>query len=168
VSDLVVLPVTLEHHRQAIGIGERSPRLSWVSRTGSAGWRQAAYELEIEPTHGAVWSSGRVETAESVLVPWGAPPLTSRERRAVRVRVWSEGSTEPSAWSEDVVVEAGLLEPSDWTAQLVQPLLPEPGAAGEPVAVLRREFELDQPVVRAAVRHRAGPLRGGARRRRGR
>ena len=125
-SDLTVPPVTVEHHREPIGIGETPPRLSWVARTELPDWRQAAYELEIEPEDGR-WSSGRVDSAESVLVAWGAPPLTSRERRTVRVRVWGEGAAEPSAWSEDVVVEAGLLEPADWTAQLVQPVLPEPG-----------------------------------------
>ena len=150
-SDVTILPVTVEHHREPIGIGETTPRLSWVSLTDLPDWRQAAYELEIEQTDGAAWSSGRVDTAESVLVPWGAPPLTSRDRRTVRVRVWGVGSTEPSEWSEDVVVEAGLLDPSDWTAMLAQPLLPEPGGTGEPVALLRRDFRLERPVVRARL-----------------
>ena len=48
-SDLTVLPVTVEHHREPIGIGERAPRLSWVTRTELPDWRQAAYELEISP-----------------------------------------------------------------------------------------------------------------------
>jgi alpha-L-rhamnosidase len=150
-SDLTVLPVTVEHHREPVGIGETAPRLSWVTRTDLADWRQGAYELEVEPEDGDAWSSGRVDSAESVLVPWGASPLTSRERRTVRVRVWGEGAAEPSAWSEDVVVEAGLLEPSDWVAELAQPLLPDPGGAGEPVALLRRDFVLDKPVVRARL-----------------
>jgi alpha-L-rhamnosidase len=122
-SDLTVLPVIVEHHREPFGIGETTPRLSWVSRTDLTDWRQAAYELEIEPENGPAWSSGRVDSAESVLVPWGAPPLASRDRRTVRVRVWGSGDAQPSAWSEDVVVEAGLLEPSDWTAELVQPFI---------------------------------------------
>jgi alpha-L-rhamnosidase len=145
-SDLTVLPVTVEHHREPFGIGEATPRVSWVIRTELPDWRQAAYELEIGDR-----SSGRVDSAESVLVAWGAPPLTSRERRTVRVRVWGEGDTEPSAWSADVVVEAGLLEPADWAAQLIEPLLPEPGGDGEPVALLRREFVLDKPVLRARL-----------------
>ena len=47
-SDLTVLPVTLEHHREPLGIGEPTPRISWVSRTDLPDWRQAAYELQIE------------------------------------------------------------------------------------------------------------------------
>ncbi|MGY1747689.1 glycoside hydrolase family 78 protein [Modestobacter sp. SYSU DS0511] len=148
-SDLTVTPVTVEHHREPLGIGEPTPRLSWTTRTELPDWRQVGYELEIEPAGGPAWSSGRVDSAESVLVPWGAPPLASRERRAVRVRVWGEGAAEPSAWSEVVVVEAGLLAPADWTAQLVQPVLPATGE--EAVALLRREFTIDRPVVRARL-----------------
>ena len=148
-SDLTVLPITVEHHREPLGIGESTPRISWVSRTELPDWRQAAYELEISSEDGQAWTSGRIDSSESVLVPWGAPPLTSRERRTVRVRVWGEGATEPSAWSEDVVVEAGLLEPSDWTAALARPALPED--LEEPVLLLRREFVLDRPVARARL-----------------
>ncbi|MEU2349181.1 glycoside hydrolase family 78 protein [Modestobacter sp. NPDC049651] len=139
-----VRPVTVEHHREPLGIGEATPRLSWVTATELPDWRQAAYELEV-----GTWSSGRVDSAESVLVPWGAPPLTSRERRTVRVRVWGTADGEPSAWSDEVVVEAGLLSPADWTAQLVQPQLT--GAREEAVALLRREFTLDRPVARARL-----------------
>ena len=83
-SDLTILPVTVEHHREPVGIGETTPRLSWVSRTDLADWRQAAYELEIAPSDGEAWTSGRVDSAESVLLPWEAPELASRERRTVR------------------------------------------------------------------------------------
>lgn len=77
------------------------------------------------------------------------------------VRVWAEGVAEPSAWSETVVVEAGLLKSADWSAELVQPLLPEPGTAGEPAALLRREFVIERPIVRApAVCHCPGCVRG--------
>ena len=63
-------------------------------------------------------SSGRVESANSVLVSWPASDLASRERRGVRVRVWGmDGSA--SDWSEPAEVEAGLLHAADWRAQAV-------------------------------------------------
>jgi len=46
-SDLTVLPVTVEHHREPLGIGESRPRLSWVTATELPDWRQSAYELEV-------------------------------------------------------------------------------------------------------------------------
>ncbi|MFC0681534.1 family 78 glycoside hydrolase catalytic domain [Lysobacter korlensis] len=152
VTGTEVLPVRIEHHREPIGIGEPDPRLSWSVRTDVPDWRQAAYELEIEPAQGRVWSSGRVDSAESVLLPWGAAPLSSRERRTVRVRVWEQESDDPSDWSDATTVEAGLLEEPDWTAQLIQPL-PMAASADRaaPAALLRREFVLERPIVRGRL-----------------
>ena len=48
------LPVTVRAPPRAVGIGESRPRLSWVTRTDLPDWRQAAYELEIEPEDGDV------------------------------------------------------------------------------------------------------------------
>ena len=64
---MYVEPVTVEHHREPLGFGETAPRLSWVTRTKAPGWTQRAYEIEIDRS-----STGRVESAESVLVPWPA------------------------------------------------------------------------------------------------
>ena len=54
-------------------------------------------------------STGRVASAESVLVPWPAEPMGSRTRRLVRVRVWGNGGDGPSEWSDPAAVETGLL-----------------------------------------------------------
>jgi hypothetical protein len=37
---------TFEHHREALGIGEARPRLSWKTRAGPS-WSQVAYELAL-------------------------------------------------------------------------------------------------------------------------
>ena len=93
-------PVRFEHHREALGIGEASPRLSWQVAS-EPGWRQAAYELAIGDT------VFRVESASSVLVPWPDAPLRPREARTVRVRVTgADGSV--SDWSDPATVERGL------------------------------------------------------------
>jgi len=101
-----------EHHRTALGIGESAPRLSWKT-TAEPGWHQHAYEIEIT-RDGSVSSSGRVESSDSVLVPWPGHPLSSRESATVRVRVF--GHDDESGWSDSSTVEAGLLSPSDWVA----------------------------------------------------
>ncbi len=135
-------PVTVEHHREPLGIGEAAPRLSWVTGTDERDWVQTAYQLQVGDR-----TCDRVESRDSVLVPWPVEPLTSRDRRTVRVRVWGPDG-DPSDWSPEVVVEAGLLEPTDWTASLVRPVL---GDADEPVALLRRGFTLDAPIVSARL-----------------
>ncbi|WP_329537621.1 glycoside hydrolase family 78 protein (plasmid) [Streptomyces sp. NBC_01450] len=146
-----ITPPVFEHHREPLGIGESAPRLSWRTVTDAADWRQAAHQVEITAADGTVVAdTGRVESAESVLVPWPGPRLGSRERVGVRVRVWGEGENEPSPWSGTAYTETGLLEPTDWTAR---PVTPDSAPAGEPlpVALLRRDFALTGSVASARL-----------------
>ncbi|WP_432488057.1 glycoside hydrolase family 78 protein [Kineococcus sp. SYSU DK018] len=150
---VTVRPVTVEHHREPLGIGQERPRLSWVVDTDEPGWVQHAHEIEVtDPDHpGEPLRTGRVDSAEQVLVPWPAAPLRSRERRSVRVRVWGQEGG-PSAWSEPTVLETGLLDAGLWNARVVAPVLPAVGEGGEPAALLRGEVQLPGGVVRARVR----------------
>ncbi|MFE4724851.1 family 78 glycoside hydrolase catalytic domain [Microbacterium sp. NPDC056736] len=112
---LTVAPVRFEHHRDAFGIGDARPRLSWITTDAPDGWSQAAYEVQQRGGE-----SIRVDSGESVLVPWPFGTLSSRERQEIRVRVHGDDGS-VSGWSDWAVVEAGLLEASDWSAQLVGP-----------------------------------------------
>lgn len=146
-----VTPPVFEHHRQPLGVGEPAPRLSWQTVSAAAGWRQAAYQVEITAADGTVTAdTGRVESAESVLVPWPGQRLGSRERVGVRVRVWGAGDDEPSPWSPTANAETGLLEPADWTAR---PVTPDRARGQEPlpVALLRRDFTLADSVTSARL-----------------
>jgi alpha-L-rhamnosidase len=144
---LIVRAPTFEHHRDALGIGEREPHLSWVVTDAPAGWAQEHAELEIG--RDGVRTTATAD-AESVLVTWPFEPLRSRERATVRVRVrGADGRASP--WSEPAVVEAGLLEPSDWRAIGVGPAWPEdPGSMRQP-ALVRHEFDLPAPALRARL-----------------
>jgi hypothetical protein len=112
---VTVAPVRFEHHDDPVGIGEAAPRLSWVVEAAPPGWQAAGYELELR---GA--GSVAVDGDASVLVKWPFEPLVSRQRAEVRVRVTGTDGV-ASARSDWAAVEAGLLEPGDWTAQLVGP-----------------------------------------------
>ncbi|WP_344821489.1 glycoside hydrolase family 78 protein [Actinocorallia longicatena] len=67
------------------------------------------------------------------------------------MRVWGTDGG-PSPWSEPVEVEAGLLDPSDWTAEMISPEQ-EPGgtAQPDPAALLRGEFTVRAPFTRARL-----------------
>ena len=147
VSDL-----RFEHRRDALGIGVAAVRLSWITETNLQGWRQAAYALEVYAADGGqlLEQTGRVETGESVLVPWPFAPLQSRERRLVRVRVWGEDGA-ASAWSEQVPVEAGLLASGDWAAQFITPDWDEDLARPQPCPLLRREFAVEAEIRQARL-----------------
>ncbi|MFE6821896.1 family 78 glycoside hydrolase catalytic domain [Streptomyces sp. NPDC057690] len=140
-------PVSFEHLPDGLGIGVAAPRLSWTLPAGAG--TQDGYEIELD-RDGRVHRTGRVDSAEKVLVPWPGEPLGSRERVAVRVRVWT-GTTEPSHWSPARVAEAGLLEPSDWRAVPVGPAWQEDPDSDRRPGRVRRDFTLTGPVARARL-----------------
>jgi alpha-L-rhamnosidase len=115
--------VRFEHHQNGLGVGCAAPRLSWrfqSTRETAQGWKQTSYEVEI--TRSNEKQIYRVDNDESVLVPWPAEPLSSREAAIVRVRCFgksdSNGTTE-SAWSAESRVEAALLSIKDWKADFI-------------------------------------------------
>jgi alpha-L-rhamnosidase len=146
---IVTAPV-LEHHREPLGIGESRPRLSWRTETDAPDWTQHAYRIETTDADGTVLTdTGRVVSADSVLVAWPGPALGSRRRVGVRVQVWGEGA-EPSDWSPVTHAETGLLTRTDWTARPVTPDR-EPTDSPLPAALLRRAFALGEPVASARL-----------------
>jgi alpha-L-rhamnosidase len=145
---VAMAPVRFEHLPEPLGIGVDRPRLSWMISAASNNWQQAAYELEAYAAdqHLRGQQTSRVESGESVLVPWPFAPLRSRQRLAVRVRVWGQDG-QASGWSEPAWVEAGLLQPADWTASFITPDWQEDIARANPCPLLRHEFD-----ARAGVR----------------
>ena len=135
-----------EHRDESLGIGTATPRISWHLHETSPDWRQSNYEIECE-LNGRVLTSGPVESDQSVLVAWPFRPLRSREQATVRVRVSGPGASSASEWSDRAVVEAGLLESSEWGAQPIT----DASAGSEQVARFRREFTLDESVVAARL-----------------
>ncbi|GAA4697462.1 alpha-L-rhamnosidase [Phytohabitans rumicis] len=142
-----IVDVRFEHHHHPLGIGEAAPRVSWQVSAGTPGWFQTAYEIRaLHPDGTVAWTSGRIDDDESHLVAWPGPPLASRQRAAVQVRAW--GTAGDTGWSAAYPVEAGLLRPEDWTADLIEPGWdPEP----ESVPAFRRAFTVRGPVRRARL-----------------
>ncbi|MFE9686256.1 family 78 glycoside hydrolase catalytic domain [Streptomyces sp. NPDC006285] len=141
-------PVTFEHLRDGLGIGVAEPRLSWHIPGPAAS--QDAYELELDRA-GVLHRTGRTPCGDQVLVPWPGPPLNSRERVTVRVRVWTDGSAAPSPWSGTSTVEAGLLDAQDWAALAVGPAWEQEPESDRRPARVRKDFTLTKPVAGARL-----------------
>lgn len=83
-----VVGLRCEHLLDPLGLGVARPRLSWRTETEIEGWPQSAYQIEVRGPDGAtLWDSGRIDSGESLLIPYGGPPLASRQRRASRGRM---------------------------------------------------------------------------------
>ena len=150
----IVHPATFEHlpptpGSGTLGIGLSTPRISWKT-SAEPGWVQEAYQVSVT-TAEAQWTSERIQSAESVLVPWEAAPLGSAQRAEVSVRVWGAGDQTPSGWSQPSSVETGLLGPDDWTAAAITPAWDEDPEGDRRPPLLRRGFTVDRPVAAARL-----------------
>jgi alpha-L-rhamnosidase len=145
-----VAELAIEHRSGCLVVGTPAPRLSWKTATTTPDWRQSAHEIRVVAADGETSDAGWVDSDESVLVPWPAAPLASRERRTVQVRVRGTDGSE-SAWSEPASVEAGLLHADDWRGEFVGPSWDEDPEAPQPCPYVRRSFELTQPVTSGRV-----------------
>lgn len=107
----------VEHATEPLALHTLRPRFSWMlAADGADGARQVAYELELE----GVLATGRVDSPDSVLVEVLDADLAERTRYAWRVRVWTDGADEPTAWAS-ASFETARLDFSGWEAPWVDP-----------------------------------------------
>jgi alpha-L-rhamnosidase len=149
-------PVRLltENRVDPIGIDVTAPRLSW--NLNWPGAMQQAYQVRAASSaalleHGFAdrWNSGKVVSTKTQGIVFGGSALRSRDVVVWQVRVWSSpDSAAPSAWSDPVVWELGLLNPPDWQARwIVHPTW----TFGQPMPVFAKEIDVPQPVKKARL-----------------
>jgi alpha-L-rhamnosidase len=137
-----------EYRVNPLGIDVERPRLSWRLATARRGAAQRAYRVRVASDPDLLggdaadlWDSGRVESDQSLDVPYGGPPLGSGQRAWWSATVWDErgGETslpEPAWW------EMGLLQRSDWRAEWIGAALAGGPRTGVPCPLLRRAFRI--------------------------
>ena len=145
---LTVVDLAAEHRGAGPFVATPTPRLSWRVATGTPGWYQASYEIEISGD--LEYRGGLVVSGDSVLVPWPAAPLASHQSVSCRVRVTGTDGV-ASDWSAPLTIHAPLLDAGDWSARFISPAGASAATESEPCPYFRREFALDQPWQRAVL-----------------
>lgn len=104
-----------ENLTNPLGIDNVQPHFSWQLKASVNGASPVAYEIQVSSDSlsllkgkADLWSTGRVESAEQVMVPYSGKQLQSRQLCYWRVRVWDEHQ-QPSDWSEVSRFSVGLL-----------------------------------------------------------
>ncbi|GII98876.1 alpha-L-rhamnosidase [Sediminihabitans luteus] len=135
----------VEHRPDGLGVGDRSPRLSWRLEGLPHGVEQVAHEIEVA-RDGDETSRTTGHGSGTSLVDWPGAPLRSRERSHVRVRsTLSDGTTTP--WTPPLVVEAGL-DPQDWAEPFVSPSTEASADGPRPAHLLRARLDVPAWAVR--------------------
>ena len=115
-SRLHVIDLTCENLHNPLGIDTATPRLSWKLASSRQGDSQTAYEIEVASSEALLtageadlWRSGRVASAQSVLVAYGGKALHPRDVAYWRVRPY-DVKGKPSEWSEVALFGVGFVE----------------------------------------------------------
>ncbi len=152
---LEVTRLTCEDRVNPLGTDIRHPRLSWRITGEGKDVLQTAYEIRVatSPEHlqsksRLLWTTGRVESDQSVYVPYEGPALKPGQRVWWQVRVW-DNHGEHSPWSRPSWWESGLLWPGNWKASWIISTVKEDTDISQPAQMFRHEFTLDKKVIRA-------------------
>ncbi|KAI0411228.1 extracellular glycosyl hydrolase family 78 protein [Xylaria grammica] len=142
--------VSFEHHRVALGIGEASPRISWLFEGDATDWFQTGYSIEVSRQGKS--DVFNVTSPESVLVDWPTVALSSAESAIIRVKSYGGDSGVDTDWSKPFPVETGLLADEDWsgTQMIAANKTTEQNSPHQPI-LLRKSFSLDDDIVSARL-----------------
>ncbi len=123
-SDLQIANLRCENKTSPLGIDVPQPLLSWQLQSAQQGTMQSAYQILVASTpqllsqnRADIWDSGKIQSDQSINVPYAGPPLTSSQTCFWKVEVWD--STGREAWSSPDEWEMGLLNPSDWKSSWI-------------------------------------------------
>ena len=152
-GSLVPMDLRCEYAVDPLGVDVAAPRLSWGLDSDERGQRQTAYEILVVSSEkqftdyrsSELWDSGKVDSDETIQIPYGGKPLRSSRQVFWKVRVW-DAAGKVSSWSKAATWTMGLLHPEDWSAKWI-------GATDTniPSILLRREFVVKPGLTRALV-----------------
>lgn len=158
---MVIKNLTCNYLENPLGVETQHPRLSWMLSSDGSARYQTAYRLIVASTmenldndNGDLWDSGKVESDQSVFIPYDGIPLSSGQECYWKVCIWDQDGNQ-SPWSQPGYWEMGFLSDKDWQGKWIA-LHPYPvnmaGVKDEwPAPMLRRSFSLDKDIKKARV-----------------
>lgn len=137
----------VEYLTNPLGLDEENPRFSWIYEDDSRGAGQTAYRIivsenpeNLETEEGDYWDSGKINTSNSVNIPYEGEPLSSGLKYYWKVQVWDQDG-EATSWSEAQYFQMGLLNPNDWQAEWIT--TPDSNVSSP---LLRNEFTIAKEI----------------------
>ncbi|BET68883.1 glycoside hydrolase family 78 protein [Opitutales bacterium ASA1] len=114
-----------EYGVDPLGIDVAEPRLSWRVESDERAQVQTAYRILVASSpealareEGDLWDTGRIDSADTLHVPYAGAPLRSSQRVYWSVRAWDREGR-PSAWSEPSTWTMGLLTVDEWKGRWI-------------------------------------------------
>jgi alpha-L-rhamnosidase len=156
---LSVLKLKCENLVNPPGIDLISPQLSWQLISEIRNQQQTAYQIIasdqeklLADNSGNLWDTGKINSNETVNIPYRGKALTSMLKVFWKVRVWDD-SDQPSKWSDVAFWEMGYVKPTDWKAKwigMVEDQYPDSAVTG-PAPWFRKIFQVSNEIISARI-----------------
>ncbi len=154
-SQIKIDQLLCDNRINPIGIDDR-PQFTWELISGKRNVMQSAYEIRVGSSASMLaknkniqWSSGKIQSSQSVHVNYGGTPLESNTKYFWQVRAW-HNDNKASSWSQPAFFQMAFLNKDDWKAKWI-----EPGYEEDPVLrpspVFRKQFSSDKKIVSATA-----------------
>jgi alpha-L-rhamnosidase len=141
----------LENKPNPMGVDIISPRFSWQLANDKRNTVQTAYAIQVfaaDNKKTPVWNSGKVNSGQSVFVPYAGTALQSGKKYTWTVQVWDNNGT--MATSEAASFQMALLNVSDWKAKWIEPGYEEDNAM-RPSPMFRKQFSTNKKIISATA-----------------
>jgi len=152
-----VINLVCEYLTNPIGIDVEKPRLSWQLKSDGQNVMQTAYEIRVSDSKNdllkgtnLLWTSGKVESDQSIDVVYGGPLLKSMQRSYWQVRIWNN-KNKVTSWSAPAFWETGILDTDLWSASYIGMNDITTERKSHPSQYFRKEFQTDKPIKSARV-----------------
>ena len=112
-GQVVVKNPLTENQKNPLGL-DVTPRFSWQLVSAKRNVMQSAYEIRVSDasaslSKGNLWSSGKVNSDQSLFVEYSGKPLQSGKKYYWQVRVYDQ-TGKASPWSEVFFLANGIIE----------------------------------------------------------
>jgi len=148
-AQVAVTNLLTENLSNPIAIDLSSPRFSWQLVSNKRNVLQTAYECKVMNGKKVVWSSGKIMSSQSVMVPYGGIALVSGKQYNWQVKVWDNYGA-ASSWSNAANFKMGLLSASDWKAKWIEAGFAE-DSINRPAQYFRKPFLLTKKIKTATA-----------------
>ncbi len=148
VNTMKLYDFCIEYRKEPVGISVQIPRFSWKLEAARNDTVQTAYRIQVFCGEKTVWDSGRLECAQSVLVPYAGKKL--EEEKEYQVSLTVEDNYGNSAQSQ-TSFSTGIFDVSHLQAKMITHDFPVKETA---CPVFYRSFSTDEsgkPVAKAIL-----------------
>ena len=133
----------VEYQDAPIGLTTKNPRFSWKLDSAVRETVQKSYYIQVIKEGRTVWDSTKIETSDSILVPYAGEALEEESRYQVKLAVESNHGEMAEAYTS---FETGVFDPQAFQAKMITHDFPDKETA---CPVFYRRFRAEKKAAKA-------------------